>query len=272
VLGIGGPHLKATLLLSALVAVLMPFAAAQYNDRLPQAGLDREIDIPRASGTVASGRSPQAQTPPSYCKPCLFYAGDFDGLASDANGLANEVDIIVSTGAAVYAPFIVPKGKTWIVTGLFTSNIFLDSSGTIDPKILPYEVRKKIPKAGGNGGQLVCHGRKPATVVYQNIDWCNDYTYCYATIVNRIKGCRLPAGRYWMSVVPYCTNKKDYACTNRYRAFLANDDGAMAHRYGPMEPANDSFFNSVFYGAVWQPSTEQQSSKRFSVGVEGTAK
>jgi hypothetical protein len=93
--------------------------------------------------------------------------------------------------------------------------------------------------------------------------------------VNRINGCRLPAGKYWMSVVPYCTDKNEYACNNsndRYRAFLANDDGTMAHRYGPAEPANDSFFNSAFYGAVWQPSTEQQSSKRFSVGVEGTEK
>jgi hypothetical protein len=265
--------MKATLLVSALVAVLMSFAAAQDNDRLPQASLDREINIQAPARAAVSDNLPHPTlTPPSYCKPCLFYAGDWDPYASDANGLPNEVDIIVSTGAAVYTPFIVPKGKTWIVTGLFTSNIFFDPDGTIDPKILPYEIRRSIPKAGGNGGQLVCHGRKPATMVYQHIDWCNDWEFCYATIVNGIKGCRLPAGKYWMSVVPYCTNKKDYACTNRYRAFLANDDGAMAHRYGPMEPANDSFFNSEFYGAVWQPSTEQQTSKRFSVGVEGTAK
>ena len=201
----------------------------------------------------------------------MFYAGDWDVYASDSNGLANEVDLYVSTGAAVYTPFIVPKGKTWTVTGLFTSNIFADPGGTIDPKVLPYEVRKNIPKAGGNGGQLVCHGRKPATVVYQYIDGCFDFTYCFATIVNGIKDCRLPAGKYWVSVVPYCTNKNDSYC-DTWRAFLANDDGAMAHRYGPLEPANDSFFNSVFYGAVWEPTSEQQSSKRFSAGVEGTEK
>jgi len=51
-----------------------------------------------------------------------------------------------------------------------------------------------------------------------------------------------------------------------------NDDGAMNHRYGPLEPADDSFFNSEYFGANWEPTTEQQSSKRFSVGVEGTAK
>ena len=61
------------------------------------------------------------------------------------------------------------------------------------------------------------------------------------------EGCRLPAGKYWLSVVPYCTNKNDSNCTY-WRMFLMNDDGVMAHRYGPLEPANNSFFNSAFLG------------------------
>jgi hypothetical protein len=262
--------MKVTLLVWALVAALMPFAAAQDgdNDRLSQAGLDREINIPRAAGSVVSGRLPQAQTPPTFCKPCLFYAGDFDSNASDANGLANEVDITVSTGAATYTPFIVPKGKTWTVTGLFTVSFM--SSVKLDPNIVPYEIRKDIPKSGGNGGRLVCHGEKTAAVMSTAI--CQGFGYeCYAVEARSVKGCRLPSGKYWLTVVPYCTNKNDNNCDN-WRAFLTNDDGAMAHRYGPLEPANDSFFNSVFYGAVWEPSSQQQSSSRFSVGVEGTAK
>ncbi|HEY6371224.1 MAG TPA: hypothetical protein VIX37_11645, partial [Candidatus Sulfotelmatobacter sp.] len=94
----------------------------------------------------------------------------------------------------------------------------------------------------------------------------------YATIVKNNKGCRLPAVKYWMSVVPYCTNPNDSACTNSWRSFLANDDGAMNHRFGPLEPANNSFFNSVFFGSNWEPSSKFQSSTRFSVGVEGTSK
>lgn len=262
--------MKVTLLVSVLVAALIPLAAAQDrdNERLPQASLDREINIPRAAGTVASGGLPQAQTPPTFCKPCLFYAGDFDSNASDANGLANEVDVSVSTGATTYAPFIVPKGKTWTVTGLFTIEFL--SEMNLDPNTVPYEIRKDIPKKGGNGGQLVCHGKRTATVIDTGI--CEDFGFqCYAVMANNIKGCRLPSGKYWMTVVPYCTNKNDNNCDG-WRAFVTNDDGAMNHRFGPLEPANDSFFNSVFYGAVWEPSTEQQSSTRFSVGVEGTAK
>lgn len=259
--------MKATLLVSALVAVLIPFAEAQDNGRLPQASLDRELNIPRAVGTVASDRPAPTQTPPTFCKPCLFYAGDFDSNASDANGLANEVDIIVSTGAATYTPFIVPKGKTWTVTGLFTVEFM--STMSIDPNIVPYEVRKDIPKSGGTGGHLVCHGKRTATVMDTAI--CEDFGFqCYAVVANHIKGCRLGSGKYWVTVIPYCTQQS--TCGSDWRAFVTNDDGAMAHRYGPLEPANDSFFNSVFFGAVWQPSSEQQTSKRFSVGVEGTAK
>jgi hypothetical protein len=254
----------------ALISTMIPVVVAQ-DGRLAETSLDHAMNMPVPAQVEPLGHPPHATlTPPKFCKPCLFYAGDFDSNASDANGLANEVDIIVSTGAATYAPFIVPKGKTWTVTGLFTLNFM--SAMTLDPRIIPYEVRKDISKSGGSGGRLVCHGRKPGTLIAQSSDVCGDGFFCFATIVNTVKGCRLTSGKYWMSVVPYCTNKNDSNCTNNYRAFLMNDDGAMNHRFGPLEPANDSFFNSVFFGAVWQPTSEQQSSSRFSVGVEGTSK
>ena len=260
--------MKRMLFAAAVMAALAPMAVAQ-NSRLPQASLDREVDLQLPARTAALGNAPhRAQTPPDYCRPCLFYAGDFDSNASDANGLANEVDLIVSTGAAVYAPFIVPKGKVWTVTGLFTNN-FMESE-LIDPVTVPYEIRKGIPAAGGNGGTLVCHGRKHASLKDTHLNG-GFPILIVATKVEHIKGCRLTAGKYWMSVVPYCTNPNDSGCQNDYRAFEANDDGAMAHRFGPLEPANNSFFNSAFFGAVWAPSSNFQSSSRFDDGVEGTS-
>jgi hypothetical protein len=251
--------MKTTLLVSALVAVLISYAAAQ-DFSAPKASFDPGP----ALASNLSGPPQSVPGPPSFCRPCLFYAGDFDSNASDANGLANEKDIIVSTGAAVYTPFIVPKGKTWIVTGLFTNNFL--SAETLDPRTIPYEVRVGIPKAGGNGGKLVCHGTKSASLKLVE----QGYGYrIFATKVENIKGCRLAAGKYWMSVVPYCTNANDGECTNGYRAYLSNDDGAMARRFGPLEPANDSFFNSLFFGANWEPSSN---GTRYSVGAEGTSK
>ena len=256
--------MKTTLLASALTAALISCAAAQDLSSEPKASLDPEP----ARATNLASPSYSVPGPPKYCKPCLFYAGDFDSNASDANGLPNEVDIIVSTGAATYTPFIVPKGKTWTVSGLFTDNFL--SAKVLDPARSPYEIRKGIPRAGGSGGTLVCHGRKPATLTSTPANWFG--YYIFVTRVRQIKDCHLPSGKYWVSVVPYCGNPNNPSCTNDYRGFTANDDGAMAHRFGPLEPANNSFFNSEFYGAKWEPSSEQQSSQRFSVGVEGTEK
>jgi len=119
----------------ALITSLISVAAAQ-NSRLPEASLDREVNLQvPAEATVLGNPTHQTQTPPKYCRPCLFYAGDYDSNASDANGLANEFDIIISTGAAVYAPFIVPKGKIWTVTGLFTDDLL--EVAALDPVTIP---------------------------------------------------------------------------------------------------------------------------------------
>jgi len=258
---------KKMLFAAALIAALIPMAVAQSGSRLPQASLDRDVDVIVPARPAVLGNPRQIKDPwkaPSYCKPCLFYAGDFDSNASDANGLANEYDVIVSSGAAVWAPFVVPKGKTWTVTGLFTDNFA--SVKTLDPTKSPYGIRKSIPSAGGSGGKLVCHGSAKATNTDTKL---NDFGYeVYATKVAVTK-CTLAAGKYWESVIPYCTNSSK--CDGGdYRGFEANDDGAAKHKFGGTEPANNSFFNSVFFGSTWEPSSEQQSSSRFSDGVIGT--
>jgi len=260
--------MKMMLLPAALIATFIPFSVAQ-DGRLPEASLDHEVNIQAPTHAAIVGK-PRHQTliPPKYCKPCLFYAGDFDSNANDANGLANEFDITVSAGAATYTPFIVPKGKIWTITGLFTNNNIFPDIPVLDPPMIPYEIRKGIPKNGGGGGTLVCHGKKLGTLTLSQID---QELFIYATRVRNIKGCRLDAGKYWMTVIPYCTNPHDSTCEASYRAFLMNDDGAMAHRFGPTEPENNSFFNSAYFGANWDPSSKWQTSVRFSVGVEGTS-
>jgi len=258
---------KKMLYAAALIAALITLAAAQ-DVRAPQASLDREVDVRVPARAAVLGHPPVIHEPnPKYCKPCLFYAGDFDSNASDANGLANEFDVTISSGAAVYAPFKVPAGHTWTVTGLFTDNFL--SAQVLDPATSPYEIRKGIPAAGGTGGTLVCSGSKHAVL---RVTGLSDFGFnVYVVRVSGITGCTLPGGvKYWESVVPFCTNTGDSTCTNGYRGFEANDDGAMRRHVGN-EPKNNSFFNSVFFGATWQPSSDQQSSSRFSDGVIGTS-
>jgi hypothetical protein len=266
---------KKLLIATALIVALIPFAVAQDN-RAPQASLDRHVDVRIPARAAVLGHEVRHQEPngPKYCRPCLFYAGDMDPNNQNTNGLANEVDITISTGAAVYAPFIVPVNKTWTVTGLFTNNFL--SAGVLDPATSPYEVRKGIPKAGGTGGTLVCHGKlaSTATATGRNDFGFNEYTVA----VKGIKNCTLSGGsvkggkKYWESVVPYCTNTGDNNCTNGYRGFESNDEDVPAlNHFGLNEPANDSFFNSVFFGATWSPTSNFQGSTRFSDGVSGTS-
>jgi hypothetical protein len=259
--------MKKMLFAAALVAALIPFAAAQDSHRAPQANLDREVDVQVPARAAVLGNPPRVVPgPPKYCKPCLMYAGDFDSNASDANGLANEIDVVINTGAATYAPFKVPSGKTWTVTGLLTDDFL--SADVLDPATSPYEVRKGIPAAGGTGGHLVCHGTKPAKATATGLQ---DFGFFVYAVSVKVAHCSLPAGKYWETVIPQCSNPNDSTCANGYRGFVTNDDGAMAHHFGPKEPANNSFFNSVFFGATWQPSTTQQSSSRFTIGVAGTS-
>jgi hypothetical protein len=258
---------------AAAMVVAMFTIAAPQDSRTPQASLDREVDVivPARAAVVGHPHKAEAPKAPPYCKPCLFYAGDFDSNASDANGLANENDVTISSGAAVYAPFNVPdvgnRGTVWTITGLFTNNFL--SAGVLDPATSPYEVRRHIPAAGGNGGFLVCHGTLPSTAVATGR---SDFGFNeYTVAVSGIKNCQVQGHHtYWLSVVPYCNNPNDSTCTNGYRGFESNDDGAIANAVGMPEPANRSFFNSVFFGATWQPSSDQQSSSRFSDGVVGT--
>jgi len=246
---------KKLLFVTMLVVALASLVVAQ-DSRMPQASLDRETGIishPHVGQTVPAPGAPK------FCKPCLFYAGDFDSNASDANGLANEVDVAVSQ-AGTYAPFKVPSGATWTVTGLLGTNFM--SQATLSPTTSPYEVRKGIKE--GSGGKLLCHGTKKNKVTDTGL---NDFGFEVFAVAVPVKNCKLTKGTYWQDVVPYCTDTN--TCSS-FRSFLTNDDGAMAHKVGGTEPANDSFFNSTYFGATWDTTQNQQSSSRFTIGVEGT--
>jgi hypothetical protein len=51
------------------------------------------IVLLQTSGLAQDAKSPK---PPGYCKPCLFYGGDFSS-SQNVNGVANEEDILVKT-------------------------------------------------------------------------------------------------------------------------------------------------------------------------------
>jgi len=176
----------------------------------------------------------QNPKPPNYCKPCLFYGGDF-GDASVANGLANEQDLIDSN-AQVWVPFDVPKAQQWKVTGLFTND--LSSVSVLDPQKAVWSIATGV--GHGKCGKTLVSGNSAATFkpTGRNAFGLNEYT-----TLTKIKTVPLQQGRYWLATVPECTNRNDSNCGSA--RYLATEfTGKPLDPFGPPEPCNLSNFTT----------------------------
>jgi hypothetical protein len=213
----------------------------------------------------------KAPTPPSFCKPCLWYAGDFNPNNSNANGLPNEKDLTVS-GSAVYVPFTVPPGKMWRITGVF--GVVLSEIDVIDPPQADWSFSKGV--STGKAGKLIKAGTSPATVTVLG---CNKgiSIFCLGILVKGLN-VSLKAGRYWLTVVPYCTNQNDSACGSA-RYFLADvEDKPPLNHYGPKDVLDASFVTSKQFGFFYSPTWGASGTcgglgcDMFSAGLLGTSK
>jgi hypothetical protein len=213
----------------------------------------------------------KAPAPPSFCKPCLWYAGDFNSNNSEANILSNEKDILAPE-SAVYVPFTVPKGKVWKITGAF--GIVLSTVEKIDPAQADWSFSKGVSE--GNGGTLIKSGTSPGTVKLLDCGARIELN-CLGILVQRIQ-VTLKAGRYWLSVVPYCTNQNDSQCQSA-RYFLGDvEDHPPLNRYGPKDVLDASYFTSqlvdLYYVPTWGSSGPCGGigCDMFSAGLLGTSK
>jgi len=237
-------------------------------------------------GTTVEGGSSQSgvafevthpQSRPAYCKPCLFYGGDFDTSSPAADTFANEN--ILPGGSAtlsqIYSPFEVPAGETWKVTGLFVNSIAYPTK--LDPATTPWEIRTGIPQAGGNGGTLVASGKARATMnaTGRNLGGVPEYTI----LVSWKTPVVLQPGIYWENVTPQCTNPNNSQCTAQgFTGFLESDMETMYgfNGYGPAEPWQDSFWNAPDFGLTWANTYQvhlqrgEPGGDAFSAGVIGT--
>jgi hypothetical protein len=258
--------MKHTPVTIALTFLLISFCAAQDVSGAPQASLD-----PGSVSASSLANAAHIPGPPSYCKPCLFYGGDFDGYHQNANGLFDGYD---SYGdGQVYVPFTVPKGKEWKVTGLLVNLLTVDFDD--NPSEAYWEIRKGV--SSGNGGTLVAGGAglaTPATVPASYLFNCQDFEgYCFAFLVTGMK-VSLPAGRYWLMVEPLCGEAS--RCYHAEYFVLDDEDMPPPNHYGPIEPWDDSFYSSNAFGYYFAPTwggsgtCRGQGCDRFSTAVLGT--
>src|SRR5215831_5642541 len=94
-----------TMVLALALGGMVTLAAAQ------SASIGESV-IGRGQKPVMSSSFHSVQPPkaPSYCKPCLWYSGDFDPNNFNANGLSNEQDQLVAD-SHIYAAWTVDGGS-----------------------------------------------------------------------------------------------------------------------------------------------------------------
>jgi hypothetical protein len=221
-------------------------------------------------GQLATAQEAAAPTtaPPAVCNPCLFYGGDFNAESSNANALVDELTTGVVSGAFVYVPFVVPEGKVWTVTALFSNN--LSYTEVIDPQSAIWSISTGVTQ--GSGGTAVANGAAPAT--YTPTGGHGFEMQEYTLMATIIPPVTLTAGEYWMTLVPECKNPIDRACAaaSYYLADVAgNSDN---HAYG-REPRNQAYYFSgefgYFYWPTWGATGACHGSgcNAFSVGAIG---
>jgi len=257
--------MKKLLLLLAVLVVWVPLALAQ--DTAPRPAISDYVLVPPQPAVMAIPFQtvPNPDKAPSYCKPCLWYSGDFDSSNSNANGLTDEKDLIVSQ-AAIYEEFTVPKGKTWKITAAFENT--LSSVSILDPKQADWDFRKGV--SSGSGGTDIKSGTSKATFTATGRSGFGLTEYTVFTKLT--KPVSLKAGTYWMNVTPYCNNSGDSTCDSA-RYFESNVvDSPPPNQYGPKDVQNDAFLNSSYFGANYAPANNYGTFPEFSCGLVGTQK
>lgn len=267
-------------ILIALLAILIPLlnlpAAAQET---PGGGLTWRTAAQPVPGTLSV---PLPESVPTYCQPCLEYAGDFDVNNPDSNGLNNGCTLAyhctgLSSSNVAFAPFTVPAGQQWEVSGLFTNNI--SNVTLIDPAEATWSISIRLK--AGYGGRILYQGKSPASFTLTGVG--APLVNVYNVLVKNIKTSTgepivLRPGTYWLAVVPQCTNTADPSCASAEYYLADVEDMPPMNQYGPPEPQDDSFFSSSYFGEKFQPTWGSSGvcggvgCDAFSIGVLGTIK
>jgi len=249
-------------LLTALSALVCSPAVAQDRAQTPVPAVsDRVSEAPSPGKWVAPLLVPHPMTPPSYCNPCLFYEGDLNPSARNAQGFANENTAEVPD-TTTFARFRIPNGQRWKVTGLITND--LSNGGVIDPKEATWSI--SMGMSPGAPGTVVASGKAPATITPTGR---SAFGFTEYTVSVTIPAVTLPGGYYWMSVVPQCTNANDGGCFEEF--FLSDTD--LTNHYGPPAQRYGDFFNSSYFGYTYAPlcSVNPDGCEFNSIGIVGTA-
>jgi len=216
----------------------------------------------------ADSRTSARPTPPPYCKPCLFYGGDFDPNNTNSNVLGNSDS--KDFKATTYVPFYVPPGQTWTVGGIFSNN--MSTISFLDPPEIRWSISSGV--SAGNAGTVIASGTSSATWTPTGRTWQNGYFTEYTALAHlqAQQFVTLTSGIYWLAAVPMCTNS-DCGLADFY---LSDVEDVPAPNHKGVQPNDDSYFvwggGGYFFSSAWGPTGPCQSGcDKFSFGLLGRA-
>ena len=262
--------MKKVLCITALIAALMLLTGSAFSQSLAI----------HSMGASGAHHNPNPNAKPSYCKPCLFYGGDWNSDSADWVIWADADGAGFGGLVQEFSPFKVPAGQTWSVTGLF-ANIGFINIDKMDPAKPEFSINKKVKE--GSGGTVVKSGQKKGTNVATGRT-ANSGAGPVVEYTVMLKGLTvsLKAGTYWEAVVPPCNNPNDSACSSAlYYESDTFDDTETTQgdlHFGPKEPADLSFINGPPFGIVFDNLQNQCAAAGYlpiacrwlSAGVLGT--
>jgi hypothetical protein len=218
----------------------------------------KDNDFPVApienSGSVGNWliRAVQGGPTPSPTPAPLWYNGDFDGV----DGLGNEQDTALGADqyAHTYDDFIVSDARGWDVTSVYSNN--LSSTNIVGAT---WEIRQGI--SPGNGGTLIASGM--TTTPFITATGRGGYGFTEFNVEVLGLNLHLPedTNHYWLNVTPI----GDLTGLS----FVSTTSGENAIGQ-PLGNNQNAFFDSNFFGAVFESTADQGQPHDFSMGVKGT--
>jgi hypothetical protein len=208
-----------------------------------------------------------SEVPPSVCAPvCLLYTGDTNPDSPVDNGFANENTLLVPD-TQVYGAFTVPTGQTWTVDGAFINTI-ADGYDGLDPSTSSWSISSGI--SDGDAGTIVASGTSTAGGTSFIPTGREPFGFTeYSLKVKLTPAVVLSAGTYFLNITPQCTDSGNGDCSIAQYYW---DDTFGLNNYGIIPPANDSFFNSSYFGFDYAPLCEVSTTgcQVLSFGIIGT--
>jgi hypothetical protein len=182
--------------------------------------------------------------PPSLCKPCLFYAGDFDETDPNSTAFPDEnTRTYAATGT--YGAVKIPQNHGALVEGILFQIIF-DGVVKLDPNEATWEIRTGISE--GDGGTLLASGQG-FVAIQPTGRGGNGPEYSVAVKVN--PPISLSGGVYWFNLTPLCLNKRDPVCaTDQYG--VSNTTQRTNNFRGFIQPSGEIFVNSEQFFYKWE--------------------